>query len=181
MTGYSVLMPFVTTENGDALLLEVRSDSVKQPGEICFPGGRIEPGETPAETAVRETCEELGLQAGDISIEGDPVPEVMADGRKVWSVQGRLNEACLERMKVSGAEVAEVFLLPVSWLRDNPPAHYDLGKTEEQELPAILRKYLSGYEAFRKTGDTFYWEYEGHGIWGLTARIIRRRIPGSEE
>lgn len=60
MTGYSVLMPFVTTENGDALLLEIRSDNVKQPGEICFPGGRIESGETPAETAVRETCEELG-------------------------------------------------------------------------------------------------------------------------
>ena len=83
MTGYSVLMPFVTTENGDTLLLEVRSDSVKQPGEICFPGGRIETGETPAETAVRETCEELGLKAGDISIEGAPSAEVMADRRRV--------------------------------------------------------------------------------------------------
>ena len=176
MTEYAVLIPVVTTENGDTLLLEVRSDNVKQPGEICFPGGRMEPGETPAEAAVRETCEELGLKAGDISIEGAPSAEVMADRRRVWSVRGRLDAESLERMKVSGAEVAEVFLLPVSWLRDNPPANYDLGKTEEQELPARLRKYLAGYESFRKTGETFYWEYEDHGIWGLTARIIERRI-----
>jgi 8-oxo-dGTP pyrophosphatase MutT (NUDIX family) len=58
MADYAVLIPFVTTEEGKALLLEVRSQLVKQPGEICFPGGRVEAGETPVETAVRETCED---------------------------------------------------------------------------------------------------------------------------
>ena len=58
---YAVLIPWVKKEDGDALLLEVRSEKVKQPGEVCFPGGRVEPGETTAEAAVRETCEELGL------------------------------------------------------------------------------------------------------------------------
>ena len=61
MTGYSVLMPFVTTENGDALLLEIRSDNVKQPGEICFPGGEVEKGESFKQCAIRETFEETGL------------------------------------------------------------------------------------------------------------------------
>ena len=180
MTGYAVLVLLVTTGNDDALLLEVRSECVRQPGEICFPGGRIESGETPAEAAVREACEELGLRAGDISIDSDPVLQVMADGRKVWSVRGRIEAGCLQKIRPSGAEVAEVFLLPVSWLMSNPPEHYDLSVTDEQDLPVRLRRYLSGYEAFRRTGDTFYWEYENYGIWGLTARIIQREFDGSK-
>ena len=57
MADYSVLIPIVNTDSGDALLMEVRSLLVKQSGEVCFPGGRIEKGETPEAAAVRETCE----------------------------------------------------------------------------------------------------------------------------
>ena len=176
MNEYAVLVPTVKTENGEALLLEVRSDKVKQPGEICFPGGRVEKGESPAETAVRETCEELGLHPGDIKISGDPVLEIMGDGRRVWSVWGKIEAGCLDRLELSGAEVAGVFLLPLEWLANNPPALYDLGKTQDRDLPGKLRDYLAGYESFLKSGSTYYWEYDGHGIWGLTARIISNRI-----
>ena len=65
---YAVLIPLVETESGNALLLEVRSEKVRQPGEICFPGGRSECGETVVETAVRETCEELGIEPSEIEV-----------------------------------------------------------------------------------------------------------------
>ncbi len=181
MLEYAVLIPVVTTGEGDALLLEVRSDKVKQPGEICFPGGRMEPGESPEDAAVRETCEELGLSAGDIEVTESPAVELMSDGRRVWSVVGRISEGRLGDIRLSEHEVAEVFLLPVDWLRSNDPQHYDLGKTSDEMLPGILCEYLMHYGEFRNTGTTDYWEYNGHGIWGLTARIIRKYMAGAEQ
>ena len=57
---YAVCIPLMPGPDGYEVLFEVRSANVKsQPGDVCFPGGRMEPGETPDETAVRETMEEL--------------------------------------------------------------------------------------------------------------------------
>lgn len=197
MADYAVLIPFVTTEEGKALLLEVRSQLVKQPGEICFPGGRVEAGETPAETAVRETCEELGLKPEDIEVFAEPEieTEMMADGRRVFSVKAQIK--CLSNtyarshengpyahgaheldktLTLNKAEVADVFLLPVSWIEGHAPEYYVLGEAADEELPEVLRGYLANYGEFRRRGETYYWEYEGRGIWGLTARIINRIV-----
>ena len=56
---YAVLCPLVERPDGLHLLFEVRSAGVSQSGETCFPGGQMEPGETPADCALRETEEEL--------------------------------------------------------------------------------------------------------------------------
>ena len=180
MSDYAVLIPVVSTEQGEALLMEVRSEYVRQPGEICFPGGRIEPGETASDTAVRETCEELGILPGSIKICGDPELEVMSDGRNVYSVRASLPVLRPDELKLARAEVADAFLLPVGWLRDNPSVFFDLGITPDEELPGELRKYLSHYSEYRRKGTTDYWEYDGHGIWGLTARIIKRFLEFSQ-
>ena len=200
MADYAVLVPFVTTEEGKALLLEVRSQLVKQPGEICFPGGRIESGETPVETAVRETCEELGLKPEDIEVISEPEieTELMADGRRVFSVKAEIRnlhstdseepeDSCgrpaaslsgtlKTGLKLNESEVADVFLLPVSWIEGHAPEYYVLSEAADEELPEILRGYLANYGEFRRRGETYYWEYEGRGIWGLTARIINRIV-----
>ena len=69
---YAVLCPLVERPNGLHLLFEVRSAGVSQSGETCFPGGQMEPGETPADCALRETEEASGprglyLQSAGIS------------------------------------------------------------------------------------------------------------------
>ena len=60
---YAVLIPLMEKEDGFHVLLEKRGALVPQPGEISFPGGRMEEfDQGAAETAVRETCEELGVE-----------------------------------------------------------------------------------------------------------------------
>lgn len=53
------------------VLYQVRSESISQPGEVSFPGGGVEEGETPQQAAVREAVEELNIQSEQIDILGE--------------------------------------------------------------------------------------------------------------
>ncbi|MEY3259743.1 MAG: hypothetical protein RIT46_572, partial [Pseudomonadota bacterium] len=58
----AVLTPLIEHEGGISVLLTRRSDSLrKHTGQVAFPGGRCDPGESPAQTALREAQEEIGL------------------------------------------------------------------------------------------------------------------------
>ena len=64
---YAVLCPLVERPDGLHLLFEVRSAALhRQPGEVCFPGGRMEAGETPEQCALRETEEELAIPRQEV-------------------------------------------------------------------------------------------------------------------
>ncbi len=66
---YAVLIPLINTVDGYDVLFEVRSSKLRhQPREICFPGGRMEAGESSQVAAVRETMEELLLPKENISV-----------------------------------------------------------------------------------------------------------------
>ena len=66
---FSVLVPVVRMRNGLHVLYEVRARHMtRQPGDVCFPGGEMETGETAMECALRETCEETGINQSRISV-----------------------------------------------------------------------------------------------------------------
>ena len=68
---YAVLVPMIEGENGPALLYEVRAGSLRrQPGEVCFPGGKLEGDESPETCALRETWEELWISPKHIQVLG---------------------------------------------------------------------------------------------------------------
>lgn len=138
----------------------------------------MEEGETAVEAAVRETMEELGIEESAIHIVGELEPERQMTGRLIDVVLAHIDVRgdSLEELELSRAEVAEVFALPVKWLRDNPPASYEMTPdVERKDLPPILAEYMSHYEVL--AGETPYWEYQGkYGIWGITARITRRLL-----
>lgn len=176
MSEYAILIPHVKTEYGEALLFELRSEKVRQPGEVCFPGGRMEAGETAVQAAVRETCEELGVSEEDIEIIAEHAPLIMGDGRIVHIAEALLRidmtggskgtetgdpdrtEAGQhdDRTEAGGLplsedEVAEVFLIPLAWLKDHKPVHYDLSRTADEEMPDKLLGYLKHYGEYRYT------------------------------
>ena len=69
---FSVMIPLCRGAGGElSLLFEVRSSKLRhQPGDICFPGGKIEEGETPLECALREFAEETGIAASSLDVLG---------------------------------------------------------------------------------------------------------------
>lgn len=110
-------------------------------------------------------------------------PLKMRDGREVHVVLAGLHIDDVDHLRLSEDEVSEVFLLPLDWLRKNPPLHYILAEMTDEELPEQLLGYLAHYGSYRDHGETDWLEYEGHGIWGLTARIIKTMLdaPGTCE
>ena len=171
---FAVLCPVVEREDGPHLLFEVRSGSVSQAGEVCFPGGRLEPGETPAEGALRETWEELSIPREEISVIGMPDYFCNHRGFLLHPVLGLVSEAGFRAINPSPAEVAEVFTVPLSFFRENPPQlyHYDMIPNVPEDFPYEAIGISRDYPWHRGRQSVPVWFYEGHAIWGMTGRIV---------
>ena len=179
----AVLLPFISTGDNWDLLFEVRSETVSQPGEVSLPGGHLEDRETPEAAVVRETCEELSIEAGSITLLDRLSPEGIQGGRIVQPFAGIIESNAVDRI-VCSDEVASVFRVPLRYFLENEPESYKyrMKMVEEPDAPPILQRHLMVEKPY---GITKYWEYEGYGIWGLTARIVYKflkqlRTPGTE-
>ena len=168
----AILIPIVQYKDEPALLMEVRSMNVWQPGEICFPGGHIEAGENCIDTALRETYEELGIRTSSVNVLQRMEPEWHLEKMFVYPVLAEIDPFEPERLLIRQEEVSEVFTMPFAWLLSHEPAVYDISDPESEKLPVILRQYLKNYK--RRSNTTYYWAYEQYGIWGLTARFLVR-------
>ena len=168
----AILIPIVRDKDEPALLMEVRSLKVRQPGEVCFPGGHIEEGETCMDAALRETYEELGIRPSSVNVLPGMEPEWHREKKYVYPVLAEIDPFEPERLLLRREEVSEVFTMPFSWLLSHEPAVYDVSDPESEKLPVILRQYLRNYK--RGPNTTYYWAYERYGIWGLTAMFLVR-------
>lgn len=173
---YAVLVPLVEWQGRTHVLFEVRADTLRrQPGEVCFPGGRMEPGESPTECAFRETWEELGIPASAIRpiarLDGVFLP---SDGI-MHPVLAQVDAGAVVHMSASHAEVKETFLAPVRFFRENPPQvyHYPLRAEVGEDFPYHLIGFDRGYRWRAGGMEVPIWSYRGHAVWGLTARIIK--------
>ena len=103
------------------ILFEERSRSIRQGGEICFPGGMLEAGEDAGEAVIRETMEELLLERENIALIAPMHVMSGPGGTEVTSFVGRLGA-------YSGAcnrdEVTRTFAVPLRWFLEHEPRIY---------------------------------------------------------
>jgi peroxisomal coenzyme A diphosphatase NUDT7 len=174
---FAVLLPLVEVDNEVHILFEVRSLTLRrQPGEVCFPGGRIEKGEDPKKAAVRETSEELGIQESEIT---DVYPldfMVSAFGTIIYPFAGKIKD--FEMISPNVAEVGEVFTVPLSFFKKNQPDSYKINFQVEPEdgFPFDLIIGGENYNWQTRTMDEYFYRHNGKVIWGLTAKVLTHFI-----
>lgn len=176
---YSVLVPLVIQKGEIFILFEVRSDTLKiQPGEVCFPGGRLEEGETPEECAIRETCEELNIDEKEVSIIGQLDYIQTYSNFTMYPFLGVISFETYQNMKVNQDEVKDTFLVPLSYLLENEPLlyTYEVFPHGIEHFPYDKINTKDGYQ-WRKGQTTIpIYEYPDWTIWGLTAMITHHMI-----
>ena len=148
----AVLVPLVMHAQ-PSILLTVRSAALRShAGQVAFPGGRLEQGETAEQAALREAEEEVGLPRGWPVLVGRMPLHLTGTGFLVTPVLAMLEPGF--PVAADPSEVAEVFELPLSVLLD-PAAP----RRESREWRGRLREY-------------WVWPHDQLFIWGATATIL---------
>lgn len=153
-TAAAVLVPLVNRPQGLQVLLTQRSAHLPDhPGQISFPGGRVEPDDpTLAAAALRETAEEVGLPAAQVVVLGHLSEYETVTGFRVTPVVGWIEPPLA--LAPDPVEVADVFEVPLAFLLDpaNQQRHYRMQGTLRRDFWAI--------------------PYEDRYIWGATAAML---------
>lgn len=171
---YSILIPFVEKEGKLNLLYELRSYRMKsQPGEVCFPGGRVEKGEGPMAAALRETTEELGIPSEKIKVLGRGDILYGYANYTIFTYIGQIEYQDYLNLKISEDEVEETFLIPIERLMEKPPEEY-VEKVIAQIEEGFPYDKIGVDQKYPWRSGTWHipiYEIDNKVIWGLTARI----------
>ena len=182
---FSVLLPVVEKDGKLHVLYELRARHMEvQPGEICFPGGMIEPGESPQQCALRETWEEIGIPSESIQLITQLDMMVNNSNVAMYAFLGVVEESALDALKLNPDEVEEVFLVPLQWLLANEPEIYWTSVVPQPPEDFPYDKVTGGEPYKWRHGKAPVPVYPAFGdkvIWGFTGRITGRFIDRLKE
>ena len=170
----AVMIPLVEMDGEWHVLFQVRSDTVDQPGEVSFPGGHVEPGETARQAAVRETCEELLVSPEQVELLA-PMHRMADRGRLV--IDSFLGVVHDYQGSFLEEEVARIFTVPLNRLMEREPDIYEipmklsLGDDFPWELIPGGKSY-----PFIRIPRRFYFYHEEEIIWGITGELLYQAI-----
>ena len=172
---FSVTIPLIETEEGLSMVFEVRAAGLKtQPGDICFPGGRMEEGETALQCALRELKEETGISPSDLRVLGqfDTLHEF--SGHTLYTFAVSLAPQALQKARLNQEEVAELFTVPLEFFRENTAEIYDIDVVSDVSDFPYDKTGISPDYKWRKGKNLLpLYRYEDKIIWGITARIVK--------
>jgi 8-oxo-dGTP pyrophosphatase MutT (NUDIX family) len=150
----AVLVPVVDRTEPTVLLTQRAIHLPQHPGQISFPGGKIEPSdETPLAAALREAEEEVGLDASVVDPIGYLDLYMTTQGFRIVPLLARI--APDYRLTLNPSEVDEAFEVPLQFLME----------------PGNHQKHSRDWEGIKR----YYFEipFEHRKIWGVTAGILR--------
>ena len=149
-----VLIPLIRNAGSWSILFTQRAENLAaHSGQISFPGGSVENGETLEEAAVREAEEEVGIPRQSVELIGRLDDVVTHSGFLVAPFVGIIHERVEYVMQET--EVVEIFEVPIEALLDirNPEVRY---------VPFRARQY-----------PAYFYHYGRYEIWGLTGRMLK--------
>lgn len=150
----AVLVPLICRDDGVHVLLTQRTAHLsKHAGQIAFPGGRLDEGETPLQAALRETQEETGIDPRFVTPLGFLDGYLTVTGYLVNPVVALLNHGYT--LVPQADEVADIFDVPLPFLMT--PANRE---THTREWQGLTRQYYA-------------YPFGERYIWGATAGMIK--------
>jgi 8-oxo-dGTP pyrophosphatase MutT (NUDIX family) len=144
---------------GAHLLLTRRSGQLSNhAGQVAFPGGRQDPGETPVQTALREAEEEVALDPSAV--------EVIGELDHLYTI------------------VSRSYIVPVVGLLTSPPVDLQPSAAEVERIFTVSFEELLADGVFREERwgpapvdrPVWFFELEGETLWGATAAMVRNLL-----
>ena len=167
----AVIIPLVLMDGAYHIVYEQRAAGlIHQPGEICYPGGRVETGESPLEAALRETAEELLIATDQIEVLAALDAQMGPSGAPIWPFVAVLKGY---EGTFSKDEVDRIFTIPVSWFEQHEPERHKvmLVTSPREDFPFALIPGGRRYPFRKKEHEIVFYRTPEAVIWGVTARI----------
>lgn len=188
----AVLMTFIKKDDTYSLVLEQRSAYISQAGEVCFPGGRfdIELDLSTKDTAIRETCEELGVtesQIKNVHYWGTYIAPMYTF---IDVYIGFLEVEDVYKLPINKREVEKLIVIPYSYFVERTPLSYEIDSwstpyrksfADNEDLPIFPTKELGLPTRYHKPWKgkprkIYLYPTEVAPIWGVTANILKKFI-----
>lgn len=171
-----VMVLLLKGPDGWEILYTKRASSLsRQPGDICFPGGGGIGGESPLETALRETEEELHIPQKDIQLIGQPDYIIAPFRGLIFPFVGVVPGLAVSEIFFQKEEVDKVFTVPVTYFLNTEPF---IGKIYYQRkfsenFPFHWIQNGENYPFANMEQQEIFYPHENGTIWGITARITQ--------
>jgi 8-oxo-dGTP pyrophosphatase MutT (NUDIX family) len=154
----AVLVPLIQRQDSLSVLLTRRTEHLHDhPGQISFPGGRIEADDADiVSAALREAQEEVGIAPDFVRVVGFLEPLAVVTGFAVTPVVGFIKPGF--KLQLDAFEVAEAFEVPLPFLLDDTNL-------------VISSRNVRGIDA-----RLYEYRFEGRRIWGATAQMLKQLV-----
>ncbi|WP_084024310.1 NUDIX hydrolase [Vulcanibacillus modesticaldus] len=178
MNKYAVIVPIVVNDDQSlSILFEIRAKKLRrQPGEVSFPGGKIDKSDlSEKDAAIREASEELGIPKDDIEIIGQLDTYIPSLNSIIYPFVAKIN---IQQLNPNRDEVDDIFLVPIDYFLQTEPEKHEINiKIEPSDsFPFHLIPGGKNYPWRKRKIYELFYIYNDYIIWGLTAKIVHHFV-----